>query len=375
MTGVRPSLLASIVVASLAGCDAGRGTGDTNEDTEVPAVTTVAVETIELPQSLRLPGVVKPERRAVLSTRTSGIVETVSVAAGDAVSSGRTLVDVESRDLEAALEAARLRRDAAAAALDKADRDVQRLEQLYADELIALSRLEDARLLREQRQAELSAARAAVRARRVGLDYAEIKAPFDGIVSEVLVDAGTFVGPGTPLLVLEAREAFEVDASVTQAIADRLTKGRPVTVTLPGDDRRYQGTVQAVIPALENGGAGSLVRIAIEGEVAGLRPGQVVEVVLPSDGAVRTAWRVPAEAVFRRGQLHGVFVAVESEQGFQARLRWVTLEPEAGANDGHRLVLEGLDAGERVVVGDAPPHLRDGQAIRLTGDGREDPGR
>lgn len=374
MTAVRPSLTVSIAAAWLAACGGGSGPGEATQASGVQAVSTVAVERIELQQSLPLPGIVKPARRAVLSTRTSGIVETVSVEAGDAVIAGQLLIEVESRDLESALEAARLRSEAAAAALDKAERDVQRLERLFADELIALSRLEDARLLLEQRQAELSAARAAVRARRVALDYARIKAPFDGITSEVLVDRGAFVGPGTPLLVVEARAGFEVDASVTQAIADRLRPGQAVTVTLPGGDEHYRGTLQAVIPALEGGGAGSVVRVTVEDDVAGLRPGQVVDVMLPVNDSVQTAWQIPAEAVFSRGQLHGVFVAVDTQDGTRARLRWVTLDPHQSPKPGYRVVLEGLAAGERVVVGDAPRRLADGQPIRAVREPGADPG-
>lgn len=374
MTAVRPSLTVSIAAAWLAACGGGSGPGEATQASGVQAVSTVAVERIELQQSLPLPGIVKPARRAVLSTRTSGIVETVSVEAGDAVIAGQLLIEVESRDLESALEAARLRSEAAAAALDKAERDVQRLERLFADELIALSRLEDARLLLEQRQAELSAARAAVRARRVALDYARIKAPFDGITSEVLVDRGAFVGPGTPLLVVEARAGFEVDASVTQAIADRLRPGQAVTVTLPGGDEHYRGTLQAVIPALEGGGAGSVVRVTVEDDVAGLRPGQVVDVMLPVNDSVQTAWQIPAEAVFSRGQLHGVFVAVDTQDGTRARLRWVTLDPHQSPKPGYRVVLEGLVAGERVVVGDEPRRLADGQPIRAVRETGADPG-
>ncbi len=372
--GLRAALLLPALAALLTACQAGTDSQGAPDEGLAPQVRTVPVETIEYERRLRLPGVVKPGRRAVLSTRTSGTVRRVPVVAGDAVSSGRTLLEVESRDLEAALDAERLRRDAATAAAEKAERDVERLERLFADDLIALGRLEDARLLLEQRWGELAAARAAVQARRVGLDYARIRAPFDGIVSEVLADTGSFVGPGTPLLVLEDRDGFEVDAGVTQRTADRLGAGQPVTVSLPGAGRLYHGTLRAVIPALEEGGAGSLIRVAIEGDSAGLRPGQVVEVALPGGDPPRTAWRVPADAVFTTGQLHGVFLAVASADGATARLRWVELAPADSGRESHRVVLEGLAGGGRVIVGDATEHLRDGQSIRVAGEKPGDAG-
>ncbi|MFU8815505.1 MAG: efflux RND transporter periplasmic adaptor subunit, partial [Pseudomonadales bacterium] len=242
-------------------------------------VTVAEVQMHPLPPRLRVAGIVRPGQRATLSTRMSGEISALHVSAGDAVAQGEVLVVVEARDVAAAVEAAERQRDVAAAALDQARTDAQRLQRLYDQDLIALARLEQARLLERERAGALARAEAEWRAQLVNLDYAQVRAPFSGTVSDVPVDLGSFVGPGVPLLVLEQRSRLEVDASVDQALAAALSPGERLAVIVPGLGVEALGRLQAVIPALQNAAAGSRIRVLIDEPPVGLRPGQVVDVL------------------------------------------------------------------------------------------------
>ncbi|MGM0415929.1 MAG: efflux RND transporter periplasmic adaptor subunit, partial [Thermodesulfobacteriota bacterium] len=167
--------------------------GTTGE--EIPEVETAEVKLWRPDIQQRFSGVVRPHKRALLSTRMSGTLTHMHVAAGDEVEAGELLAQVDSRDIVAALDAAQAQKKAAQNAHAKAQLDVQRLERLYTEDLIARNRLELARVERDSRKAALEQARTQVRLQQTNLEYARVSAPFAGVVSEVPVDQGSFVGP------------------------------------------------------------------------------------------------------------------------------------------------------------------------------------
>lgn len=362
--------LAAVSAFLLAACGPAEDKTPAGRDEAPVPVTVSIVSLVDHAPELVVSGVVKPARRAVVSTRTSGEVTAVSVEAGDAVEAGQALLAIDPRELESALAAAREGVDAAEAALAKAQKDAERMSRLHAEDLVARTRMEQAELLAEQRQSELSRARAELRSRQVTLEYARIAAPFAGTVAEVMVDEGTFAGPGTPLAVVEDRTRLEVDASLAQSTARGLVPGETVAVVLPGTDVREAGRIVAIIPALEGTGAGNRIRVAVDRSARAFTPGQVVDIVLPRSGEATVA-SLPADAVIRRGQLTGVFVVEDRDGGSLARLRWIdTLASPEKAT----VLARGLDAGDRVVTGEAVAALRDGQPVRIETTLRGPPG-
>ena len=67
----------------------------------------------------------------------------------------------------------------------------------------------------------------------VNLSDTRLKAPFDGLVSEKLVDAGSFVGPGQPLLILEERQTMRVDVPVSSNQAAAMSPRQSLSVVVP----------------------------------------------------------------------------------------------------------------------------------------------
>ena len=307
-------------------------------------------------------GVVRPGRRAVLSTRVNGTIRSIRVKAGDHVAAGDLLARIESRDLEAVIRAAKEQLKAAETAYDQAVRDVGRLQRLYEEDLIARNRLEQARVKQQKIEANVEKVRAELNVQRINRSYANITAPFIGIVSEVVMDEGSFTGPGQPVVIMEDRTTLRIDVPVPSTIADRLTAEKALLVVSPLISEPFAAWYVATIPALEGALAGQILRLAVKSPPPALQPGQVVDVLL-NESEKKDLVALPLAALIRRGQLTGTMVLEQKQEKAFVYLRWIrTIAGEPGENDVVP-VSQGLEAGEWVVLNPSPD-LRDGQQVQ-----------
>ena len=331
-------------------------------------------------------GVVQARTTAVLVSRLMAPVREVRVQPGDRVRAGQTLVLLDDRDLtaharraragaaaaEQGQAATRSQRDAAQAQLTLARATHARVAGLHAKKSATDQELDQATAALRAAEAQLAAATSreteagsGLEGARAGSEVAEatasfavITAPFDGVVTEKLVEEGNMAAPGTPLVRVEDSRGFRLEVRVDASRAGSVRPGDavPVTIETGAGDAVVSGRVAEVARAVEADARAFLVKIALPDGVD-VRSGTFGRVRLP--GARRTALTVPTEAVVRRGQVASVFVVDQQ----RARLRLVNVGPEAA---GGVEVLAGLVDGETVVV--APPaQLADGRAVRVGG--------
>lgn len=344
---------------------------------QIPQVTVTEIQPWQQPASKVLPGVVRPGKRAVLSTRVAGTLISVNVEPGDTVEAGDLLAETDAREVNAGIAAARANISAAESAVQQARQDHQRLQRLYEEDLIARVRAEQAQVKLDQLKAKRQQAQSDLEARQSTLSYARITAPFAGQIAETLVDAGSFVGPGTALLVLEAREHLRVDVPVSSQLAASLTPGQLMSVMTEGK-HPLPAHLTGVIPALESKGTGQRLRLSLQDTEHELAPGQVVSVLVPDghrqEQSPQNNWvGLPEEALIRRGQLTGALVVKKTEGSFAVHLTWVTTVNPPGNNTHLIPVTEGLTAGDRVVLNPSA-ELQDGQSVTIALTGSENGG-
>lgn len=301
---------------------------------DVPAI---RVSPTEAAGHYRAAGTVRAARRAEVATRLMGRVESVRVRAGDRVRPGQLLLTVERASLTAARQQASAGRDQAAATL-------RRTERLYADSAAPLVQLEAARTAHAQAEAQ-------VRAVQADLAYAEVRAPFAGVVAARAVDPGDQAAPGQPLLVIEDRTAREIVVAVPTEVGEWLQAGQTAAVEIGAVGRRVAARIEAVVPGADPGSP--TVEVRLSGP-ADLPPGVAAVAELPAGG--RSTLQVPASALMRRGQLEGVYLFASDST---LRLRWVRTGRE---RDSTVEVLSGLLAGDIVAL-DAS-RARDGVRAR-----------
>lgn len=327
-------------------------------------VSVTRAKQVQLEPERTIAGVVQPATRAVLRTRVSGTVEALHVSAGDRVAEGELVVEIDSREIVSNINAAKKQRDAAMAAWQQAKKDLERMQRLYDQALIPKIQVEEAELGEQQARSALAEAEAGLKSLETQMDYARIRAPFSGVVSEVVAEIGSFVGPEPPLIILEDRSRLEILARIDERSMLQLETGDAVDVYLPGPEMRLSGVLESFIPALEAPGTGLSVRLYIDDPPPEARPGMVAHIRTLAGIDQETAVMIPESALLIRGQMEGVFVVREINGMHHARLRWVKTARHINAPQDWIVIQRGIQVGELIVLGEIIETLRDDQPVR-----------
>jgi RND family efflux transporter MFP subunit len=370
-----------VSLAALGGCSSHEARKAPSPSQPV-AVQTAAVETVAWPDSYDAIGTVRARKAATISSKLMGYVREVKVRVGDRVRPGQTLLSIDARDLEAnrqRAEAGRQEARSAAAEVDnaiaaaKANLELaqvtyKRFEDLYRKKSVsnqefdeAATRLKGAQASYEmalakkkQVQARIEQAEQEIRAVTVNLGYAEVVAPFAGVVTEKNVDPGNLAAPGVPLMTIEQTGDYRLEASVEESRLPLVRLGQTVPVRFDALARTLPGRVAEIVPAVDAASRSFTVKIDLPA-VAEMRSGIFGRAAFPA--TPRQAVVAPLGAVVERGQLQSVMVA---DHGV-ARVRLVTL----GRRSEDRVeVLSGLTAGELVIF-PIPATLEDGARIEV----------
>lgn len=306
-------------------------------------------------------GTVTARQTAMVSTRLMGTIERVYVREGDHVKQGQILVTVNGTDLQAkAAQASAMITEAEAASKD-AERDFLRYKNLHALKSVSDKELESMALRNASAKARLKAARQGLSEVRSMMVYAQVRAPFNGVVTQRLVDEGSIANPGMPLIAVEQTGELNVTASVPEEYVASVHKGDPVGIDVGAIGTSLRGTVSELSPSSTMTGGQYLMKVSLrEGDRSRLRAGMYATIRLAGKASNDNAQvSVRRSSVVERGQLTGVYVVGSDNK---AVLHWVRLGKEAGE---HVEVLSGLQTTDRVI--DQPgANIYNGQLIKLT---------
>ncbi|MEF8981303.1 efflux RND transporter periplasmic adaptor subunit [Thiohalorhabdus sp.] len=231
-------------------------------------------------------------------------------------------------------------------ALGIGDPDVERRANLFKSGTQvrqARSKLQQARASLEEIDAKLRDTRA--------------YAPFEGIITNKMVEVGDTVQPGVPLLHFADTNDLQLEVGVPVGLVSSLRKDQTLPVRLAMGEHRTQGTVAQIFPVANQRKHTVTVKLDLpQGTPGG--PGMYGEVSVPADLAQNLRNTVvPYNAVVWRGSMPNVFVVDESGK---ASLRMIRLG-EAVGND-RVAVLSGLQEGEQVLV-NPPSGIKSGYQV------------
>jgi len=340
-------------------------------------------------------GEVRVHDRYVIAAPVAGKLIRVALRAGDAVQPGQVVASLEPVPLDArARQEALARVDAAralvrearfqvtraAALLAQRSRERERMEKLREERFVSAEAVDKVRTDEAAAEAELDAARAreaAARQEERGAEAAllampavdgrrsrlvELAAPVAGRVLRVLEESERTLAAGTPLMVIGDPSRFEIVADVLSTDAVKISPGAPARLEEWGGDRSLRARVRVVEPyAFTKVSALGIeeqrVNVVLDpvDPLGPLGDGYRVEVRMVIWSAPDVL-KVPASALFRRGDAWAVFVAEEG----RARIRTVKIGQR---NPFEAQVLEGLAAGARVVKYPGN-QLEDGTRVR-----------
>lgn len=290
-------------------------------------------------------GRVEALQQTQLAAQVPGAVLALNVRAGDAVRAGQVLLRIDASAAEQGVAASSAQVAAAQAALDVAASELARQRQLADKKYISQGALEQAESQHRAALAQVRALQAQTQVARTQSGFHVVQAPFDGVVSALMVERGDMAMPGRPLLSLYDPKGLRVTAHVPSS---ELEGAAPqVQVWLVGADQALTPASVQLLPTVDPATLTQELRARLpEGTAA--TPGQHARLQLAVravDAAIAQAPQilVPASAVLRRAEVTAVYV-----MGAQRPLlRQVRL----GLNHGEQVeVLSGLDVGEQVIT-------------------------
>ncbi len=352
------SMAVFFLIAALAGCTADEKHGVSEKARpEVSGVTIARIEPVAVSRSHQVTGTVKAVSESRVAGRMMGAVLEVLVDAGDRVKKGALLARLDDRDMVEKVAQARAGLREAQQALAAAEENMTlaeithgRYQALFQEK--ALSRQELDQVTSNKKMAAfeyervgemISRAEAAIREAEVGLSFTRITAPVSGLITAKNVEPGSMALPGAPLFTIEDTSAYEVEAAVAEALAEKVAVGMEVHVEIPATGEEMTGTVSEKIAAIDPLSRTFRIRVALAEK--NLASGRFVKVFLPMGDV--TILQVPVAALVTKGQLTGVYT-VDDDRKITYRL--VRLGKEQG---GRVEILSGIRAGEQVIVGDA----------------------
>ncbi|MCU0449371.1 MAG: efflux RND transporter periplasmic adaptor subunit [Bernardetiaceae bacterium] len=332
----------------LAGCHQNQAASQaktTLADVAIP-VKTVPVSRQTLVQPVVASGLLASETEARLSFKTGGIIQKIYVGEGDAVRKGQLLAVLNLTEINAQVTQAQ-------EGLAKAERDYQRVKNLYADSVATLEQLQNT-------TTALNVAKQSVQIAQFNQGYSEIRAVASGRIVRKLMNEGELAASGAPVFFMNATgpASWVVKVGVADKDWVRLQLGDPATVgfdALPGQ------TFPAKVSSLAQGADPTSGLYQVELKLTGGAPQLAT-------GFFATAQLTPS----RRPQYVGVpvdaLVEGNGDQAFvfvpvngQAQQRPVKV---AYLAQGQAMIYEGL-TGDETVITDGSAYLTDKAKIML----------
>jgi len=341
----------------LAGCGGDIDPGQTEPETLViKGLNLAPVEAVSAVSRRVLDGTVEAFDQSRIMARLSGRVSQVLVREGDTIQAGAELIVLDEQTATNQLQTARAAVRAAEAQVAEArsqqqltQATLQRYQQLRAGEAVTPQELDQVTAAAEAaRQKVLTAeaaeagARASLGSARTLAGQARITAPYTARINRVLVDAGSTVMPGTPLLEIDRVGPWRVQLQVPESLIEQFRADSLFTVTVPAANLTVEAKVAEISTAANPATRTVAVKLALPDGTA-LRSGQFAKVALPSTEAASLL--VPSSAIATRGQLTAVYVIKNGTLHY----RLVCL---GATTDGQTEILAGLKPGETIVTTD-----------------------
>lgn len=355
---VLPALAAAVLTLLLQGCTS---EAETQAAAPAPQVTVAAALEREVREWDEFTGRLEAVESVEVRPRVTGYIDSVNFSEGSIVKKGDLLFVIDQRPYRAELSRAEAELARAIARAELSTTDVERSEKLLG--VKAVSREEYDQRLNAQReaQANVEAARAAVTSAKLNLEFTRIVAPIGGRVSRAIVTAGNLVTGGSNAATLLTTVvsidpiyvAFEGDEQVYLKYTELARRGdrpssrdaaNPVLMGLANEQGYpHQGAMTFVDNQVDPRTGTIRARASFDNKDGFLTPGLFARVKLLGHNSHR-AVLVDDRAIGTDQSQKFVYV-VDSEN--KVSYRGVKI---GRLNEGLRIVQEGLQPGETVIV-------------------------
>jgi len=361
------AILASFTVL-LNACNADKKGTDTTaqkdkqeNSIDTPTVVPVPVEKGKLSTSVAIPGELLPFQEVNLYAKVNSYVKSLLADVGSEVHEGQLLATLEAPEINSQLAGAqsRIKQQEALYFASKATYD-RLLNTSKTPGTVSQNDLELAEAKKNSDFANVEAAKSSYKEAATNLNYLEIKAPFDGVITTRNVNLGAYVGPAgkstDPLFVLQNQKKLRLVVSVPEANTGGVNTKTQVTFSVSAfPNQKFTAKVSRVAGALDEKLRSERLEMDVLNKDKKLLPHMFAEVNIPLPSQDSTLL-VPKTAV-----------VTSTERVFVIRItnnhaEWVDVKK--GFQSADKIAIYGnLKKGDQVVK-IASDEIRDGSVLR-----------
>ncbi|WP_027421535.1 efflux RND transporter periplasmic adaptor subunit [Crocinitomix catalasitica] len=192
---------------------------DTAEVASLPIVTATKVKIEDFVHKVEVPGTVETDQNSLITAEASGLITKIYVKEGAKVSKGQTLALIDSEILAANIEELQ-------ASLELADYMVKKQEQLHDKGVgveIEYEQAKNQKLSLEKR----------IKTLRSQQGKTTVRAPFSGIIDDIMVNEGEMAAPQVPLMRLVNNSTVTINASMAENLLSKVNEGTAVEMNFP----------------------------------------------------------------------------------------------------------------------------------------------
>lgn len=314
------------------------------------AVTTIVTRAEEWPATLNAIGTVAAVQGVTVSADLPGTVDRIKFDSGQSVHEGEVLAVLDARQEHAQLAAAEAQHELARL-------NLERMQGLLSERVIA--RAEFDRAAAEQRQTEARAGEI-----RAAIERKTIRAPFTGVLGIRQINLGQYLSAGDAVVTLQALNPVYVNFGVPQQAAGQMRFGRGVRITT--DDLAsiaLAGRITAIDSIVDQTTRNVQVQATFANPAGKLRPGMFVQAEV-TVGTGSSVVSLPASAISYAPYGDSVFVVADLKDPNGQTYRGVRQQfVKLGSARGDQIaVVSGLKAGDEVVTSGVFK-LRNGAAV------------
>lgn len=219
-----PVILSALLMLTLIACSK-QEAKETDSTTSEKPLNVFYVRTAPVTQSglhdvIPVTGVIQSDTEAKPSFKTGGVIARTYAEEGDMVKKGQLLAQLNMTEIEAQATQAKF-------AVEKAERDLRRIENLYRDSIATLEHLQNA-------TTAVDVAKKSLQIAEFNVAYSQVYSPIEGKVIKQLMQEGEITGPGIPIyFIMGVRQAdWKLVAGLTDKNWGRIKKGDKAKVTL-----------------------------------------------------------------------------------------------------------------------------------------------
>jgi membrane fusion protein (multidrug efflux system) len=314
-------------------------------DRAIPVVT-VAARVGPVIETYGAIGNATANEAVTITSKVTGLVRSINFTEGEAVETGKVLIELDDRELRANLLAAQA--------------DVRNAKQNY-DRTVKLAAGQNAPQARvEELQAGLQAAQARAEATAARLADMTIIAPFSGKLGLRRISVGTLLQSGTAITTLDDTAIIKMDFSVPETLLASLSSGQVIEARTDAfPDRRFNGMVKTVDSRIDPSTRAFDVRAEISNSDGTLKPGMLLTLQLTL-AKRENAILIPEEALVPQGDKQYVFVIEDGK----ARRKQVEIGTRM---KGTVEIRDGIAPDASVVIG-GTQRVREGTPVRTEGE-------